>query len=99
MQVIEKVVPSKTTEYYNGGLWNQFTVVQSELYRRASGSPDHGCNHHFNQFVEGRVFKRALFLNCGNGWVERGMFQCFAQFELADGVDISNQLLEPSYPD
>ena len=43
--------------------------------------------------MTGRVFQRALILNCGNGWVERVLVEHGLVRE-AVGIDYSTDLLE-----
>lgn len=79
--------------YYHGIYWNDYDYVARELNRRISGDPDVPWTEHFRKTVGGRVFKKALILNCGNGWVERDLLQRGLIAE-AVGVDYAEPLLQ-----
>ena len=59
--------------YYGGGYWNDLECgaahVQPEDLRRSAGA----LVPRLLRERRGEPFKRALILNCGNGWVEREM--------------------------
>ena len=77
--------------YYEGSYWNDLDCTNRMMNARVSG--DEGINwwRHFAGRT-GRVFERALILNCGNGWVEREMFDG-GLFKEAVGIDFSHTLL------
>lgn len=79
--------------YYHGIYWNSYDYVVREINRRISGDRDTPWTEHFRKTVGGRVFKKALILNCGNGWVERELLQRGLIAE-AVGVDYAESLLE-----
>jgi SAM-dependent methyltransferase len=62
------------------------------INQKISGREDVTWWKHFAERT-GRTFERALFLNCGNGWVEREMVSSGFVKE-AVGVDYSDALLE-----
>lgn len=77
--------------YYDGGYWNDLDAVQRMFNQRiAGGTP----GPWFQDFFErrGKPFNRGLFLNCGNGWVEREMVVAGVVGE-AVGIDYSEALL------
>ena len=78
--------------YYADTYWNNFPVVRARINERISGDPDRQWFEHFAE-VTGRVFRRALILNCGNGWVERVLVEHGLVHE-AVGIDYSTDLLE-----
>jgi SAM-dependent methyltransferase len=78
--------------YYTETYWNNFDVVRGRINERISGHPDRQWFEHFAQ-VTGRVFERALILNCGNGWVERGLVE-HGLVKEAVGIDYATDLLE-----
>ncbi len=90
--VASHIAPSDSNVYYGGGYWNDYRTVQREMDRRVSGRPDVGYRDYFHELVDGRCFERALFLNCGDGSVERG-FLAAGLIRSADGIDISEDLL------
>jgi SAM-dependent methyltransferase len=78
--------------YYSDIYWNDFAVVRERINERISGDPNMQWFEHFAR-ATGRVFRRALILNCGNGWVERGLVE-YGLVEEAVGIDYSTKLLE-----
>jgi len=77
--------------YYDTGYWNDLEVVQRMFREKIAGGKP---GHWFGDFFErcGRRFHRGLFLNCGNGWVERDMVTAGVVDE-AVGIDYSDALL------
>jgi SAM-dependent methyltransferase len=80
--------------YYQGHYWNNFDLVWRELNRRVSGDPNVRWFEYFHKNTGRRLFKKALILNCGNGWVERDILQICPIFEQAVGIDYSARLLD-----
>jgi hypothetical protein len=78
--------------YYGDGYWNDFGTVAAEINRRVSGRVDCNSVEYFRTRCGDRRFARALFLNCGNGWVEREFFGT-GLLDSAVGVDYSEALL------
>jgi SAM-dependent methyltransferase len=78
--------------YYTGRYWNDLPAVRVHLNQRATGDTGTTWAHHVRD-LRGAPFERALFLNCGNGWVER---EWFAEgiIKSAVGVDYSEELLD-----
>ena len=60
--------------YYAGSYWNDFEVVRRRINGLISGEPTRLWHEHFALETQ-RTFKRALILNCGNGWVERELVE------------------------
>ena len=85
------------TIYYQGRYWNDIPLVAREINRRFTGSPDTDWIAHFSSLTN-RVFKKALFINCGNGWVERGFIDR-GLIQEAVGLDVSESLLEQARRD
>ena len=77
--------------YYRGGYWNEFDVVRRMINQRISGTSTGPWFRDFAAQSSGS-FKRALVLNCGNGWVEREMVG-FGLVSEAVGIDYSEPLL------
>jgi SAM-dependent methyltransferase len=78
--------------YYGGGYWNELVPVQRMFSERISNCAP---GPWFRDFSERHAepFRRALILNCGNGWVERDMASANL-FEEALGIDYSEALLD-----
>jgi SAM-dependent methyltransferase len=78
--------------YYGGGYWNELEPVQRMFRERISnGAPGQWYRDFSERHAE--PFRRALILNCGNGWVEREMASANL-FKEALGIDYSEALLE-----
>lgn len=91
--VVAQIAPSSSDVYYGGNYWNDYRTVAREMDRRVSGRPGVGYRDYFHELVDGRRFERALFLNCGNGHVERGFLDA-GLIRSGVGIDISEDLLE-----
>ena len=78
--------------YYSGSYWNDLEPVRERINRWISGDGGTTWHQHFASKT-GRVFKRALILNCGNGWVERELHEQ-GLIEEAVGIDYSEALLD-----
>lgn len=81
----------KTGIYYAGVYWNNYKEIRDHLSSRISGTSSIGWIEYFANTV-GKKFNKALFLNCGNGWVERD-FARYDLFNEAVGIDCSEELL------
>jgi SAM-dependent methyltransferase len=77
--------------YYEGEYWNNLDCTNRMINARISGDETINWWSHFARQT-GRVFDRALILNCGNGWVEREMFDG-GLFKEAVGIDYSQSLI------
>jgi SAM-dependent methyltransferase len=92
--VSDNIVPSiKNANYYQGVYWNDYRYIAMEVNRRISGDVFVSWDEYFQKTVKGRRFKKALILNCGDGWVERALF-AQGLFDEAVGVDFLTGLLE-----
>lgn len=87
-------LPKSEKIYYSSNkYWNNYAPVIKELNIRVSGEENTNFIKHFKKLMNGRKFKKALFINCGNGWVEREFYKNNL-FDEAVGVDIFEPLLE-----
>ena len=66
--------------------------MRRRINRRISGEPTRKWHEHFANETQ-RTFKRALILNCGNGWVERELVERRLIAE-GVGVDYAQPLLD-----
>lgn len=83
-----------TAVYYEpNSYWNDFAIVREHLNRRATDDPSIDWVEHLRVVNGGRQFRKALILNCGNGWVERELFDRGLIFA-ATGTDISEEFVE-----
>jgi SAM-dependent methyltransferase len=78
--------------YYTGTYWNDFEIVRRRINELISGEPTRKWHQHFANETK-RTFRRALILNCGNGWVERELLE---HGLIAEGVgmDYSADMVE-----
>ncbi|MEP6746306.1 MAG: class I SAM-dependent methyltransferase [Bacteroidota bacterium] len=86
-------VVDNSNVYYHGHYWNDYELVRKHINKRISSSPVMKWYQHFIKTHEGKKFKKALFVNCGNGWVEREIYQA-GLFEEAIGVDYLQPLID-----
>ncbi len=85
-------VNDNSVVYYSGTYWNDYELVRGRINERISDDPAKPWYEHFARFTD-RTFKRALILNCGNGWVERLLVES-GLVEEAVGTDYSEELLD-----
>src|SRR5688572_21391767 len=70
------VVNKDSTIYYKEKYWNDYPQVLEYINTQATGDPKKWIITDFKErFAKKKMFKHALFLNCGNGWVERDFIQ------------------------
>ena len=80
---------SSSGVYYTGKYWNDLVQVRSHLNRLATGN----CESDWvTKVLELHEPGRALILNCGNGWVERELYDRGLILS-AVAIDISESLL------
>lgn len=79
--------------YYSGKYWNDYGLVNNEIKKRITGSSGKEWFNYFFDLQGKRKFKKALILNCGNGWVEREIYK-LGRVGSVVGVDFSHKLLE-----
>jgi SAM-dependent methyltransferase len=82
-----------TNVYYQGHYWNDYELVRQQVNKRVSGKENVNWYRHFIDMHPERKFRKALFVNCGNGWVEREMYKT-GLFEEAVGVDYLQTLVD-----
>lgn len=61
-------------DHYADRYWNDLPRVVSHLSRRASGDPDQWWMDYLKRRYATPPFSRALVIACGNGWVERELY-------------------------
>jgi len=86
------VQPSAKFEYYTGAIyWNDFEIVQRHFNQAISGDPLKNWIQHVRDKMG--CFDNSLFVNCGNGWVERDLFR-EKLVQNVVGFDISETLID-----
>jgi SAM-dependent methyltransferase len=89
----DTLVNEASTVYYSGVYWNDLPQVIRYMSECFTGDPDKWWVGDFRDRYCPQPFGRALFINCGNGWVERD-FVDNGLAEQAVGFDYSHDLLE-----
>lgn len=89
----EFTVNRDSSVYYASGYWNDLPQVAAYMNRRISGDPAVPWYEHLRRQTGTATFRKALFLNCGNGWVERELMAVGVVAE-GVGIDIAPDLLE-----
>ena len=79
--------------YYSGKYWNDYGKVGEYMNKHMTGNPKTIWWQHFKHEYAKKPFKNALFLNCGNGWVER-LFIDKKIVQKATAFDFSKKLLK-----
>src|SRR5262249_5248677 len=88
----EGIAPPDNYNYYRDCVyWNSFERVIALWNELISGDRTVGWVQYFKQKYG--TFATALSLNCGNGWVERALFEA-GVIESVIGVDIGKAALE-----
>lgn len=65
------IVNENSKIYYNGKYWNDFPKVLEYMSQNFTGDKNKYWMDDFKERFAKKPFKHGLFLNCGNGWVER----------------------------
>lgn len=86
------VVNEDSSVYYQGSYWNDLGCVNRRINTLISGHPAESWQIHIGKKY-GNDFRRALSLNCGNGWVERELVER-GIVQSALGIDYATDLLE-----
>ena len=85
------IAPSADFSYYTNTIyWNDFEIVNSTINKAISGQEWTGWIEHFRRTYG--VKENTLVINCGNGWVERELFQQGA-ISHVEGTDINASLI------
>ena len=88
---MQGTTPVSSDVYYSGLYWNALPAVVSYMNEFATGDPAQHWHQHLAA-RHGKPFRRALSINCGNGWVERDLIR-MGVVEAAVGIDFSDDLL------
>lgn len=78
--------------YYKNKYWNEYPQVVEYINQSISGDKDTDMILFLSQYFKDKKFKRALMLNCGNGWFERKL----CDYNIANsyiGIDCSEDLI------
>ena len=96
---IETQVPTDSSVYYGGDYWNDLPRVLEYMNLRTTGDPATFWMDDFHRrFCQDGPFEEALFVACGNGWVERSFLdRGIARSAVA--FDYSQDLLDAAQRD
>jgi SAM-dependent methyltransferase len=86
------LVSMDASVYYSGQYWNDFPPVIEYISENITGNPQKWWVQDFKERFCEVPFSRGLFLNCGNGWVEREFID-YGMVHHAIGFDYSQELL------
>jgi ubiquinone/menaquinone biosynthesis C-methylase UbiE len=86
------VIYGSNPQYYTGTYWNDFHRVQEYMAENFTGDKQKWWTQDFKERFAVQPFEHGLFLNCGNGWVERD-FVDEAIVKRATAFDYSHDLL------
>lgn len=87
------IVNKNSSIYYKGSYWNDFPKVLEYMSQNFTGHKDKYWVDDFKERFAKKPFKHGLFLNCGNGWVERDFIDKKIVSE-ATAFDYAKELLE-----
>jgi SAM-dependent methyltransferase len=95
MPAVEERAEATTpvVDHYKDQYWNDLPTVVSHLCRRATGDPGLWWMDYFKARYATPPRKRALVFGCGNGWVERDLYDRSVA-EQFDAFDASAAYLE-----
>lgn len=86
------VVNKNNKIYYTGQYWNDFPKVLEYICEKCTGDKNKWWIQDFKERFAQKPFRKGLFINCGNGWVERDFIDRKI-VKQADAFDYSNKLL------
>ena len=80
-------------DHYSDAYWNDHPRVLAHLQKRVTGDPGLWWMPYFKSRYASTPFKRGLVIGCGNGWVERDLYDLGVALEF-DAFDASPVYLE-----
>lgn len=81
-------------DHYTDTYWNSLDIVQNYINENATGDPDTIWQKDIpKRFPDKIPFQKCLVIGCGNGWVERELFD-LGIGKSFDAFDISEKYLE-----
>lgn len=93
MPEVQATLPPDSSVYYGGRYWNDHPTVLAYICRHLTGDSHTWWTDDFRARFCARPFDHGLFLNCGNGWVERQFIDA-GMVRKATAFDCSSELLE-----
>jgi SAM-dependent methyltransferase len=68
---MKTTVSKDSSVYYQGSYWNDFPLVLEYMCENFTGNKNKWWMTDFQERFCSESFEQGLFINCGNGWVER----------------------------
>jgi len=68
---MRKLVAKTSKVYYQGKYWNDYKIVKEYMNQQLTGDKNVWWMLDFQRRYHNKPFKKALFLNCGDGRHER----------------------------
>ena len=68
---MDTAISKDSSVYYSGSYWNDFPLVLEYMCKNFTGDKKKWWMNDFQERFCPSPFEHGLFLNCGNGWVER----------------------------
>jgi len=68
---MKTTVSRDSSVYYQGSYWNDFPLVLEYMCENFTGDKNKWWMTDFQERFCAEPFEKGLFINCGNGWVER----------------------------
>ncbi len=97
MTVSMTEVPTSSSVYYKDRYWNDHQLTIDYMSRLVTDlptdKPRFWMAHVKSVYFAEQPARRALFINCGNGWAERDLYD-LGVFESGIGYDYSHDLLK-----
>lgn len=87
------ITSSSSAVYYQGVYWNNFVETQHYMNALATDDAETDWQTHLLNWNNGKSFRNALILSCGNGFVERTLYDR-GIIQAAVGIDVDLALLE-----
>lgn len=90
---MKSIINQNSDIYYKGNYWNDLPKVLEYMSQNFTGNKDKYWVDDFKERFAKKPFKHGLFLNCGNGWVERDFIDKNIVLE-ATAFDYAKELLK-----
>lgn len=90
---MSSIQSTDSTVYYKEQYWDAFPQARRYIQMQVSGHPNRDSIIDFKLHFAKTPFKKGLFLNCGNGWLER-LFISHNIVKRAVAFDCSRELIE-----
>lgn len=90
---MSSVTSLDSSVYYKEQYWDSFPQAKKYIQFQATGNAAHDSITDFKLRYKGKTFQHGLFLNCGNGWLERWFIKQ-GIVKKATAFDCSKELID-----